>query len=147
VLRICRISLPHILTSVATINRIGVVFVVWVCCVFSCYFSFPAPFLSFVHFLTSPIHNLFVNIHDLTITCFHTHCSLRGESAAKLQPTNFWKWCWWLLEHDDVVQEEEFRRRREAMIAQQRQEAQNVLRRLEEMHSSRQQPTNGSVSA
>ena len=42
-----------------------------------------------------------------------------------------------------VFQEDEFRRRREAMIAQQRREAYNVLRQLEEMRS---QPPNGIVS-
>ena len=43
----------------------------------------------------------------------------------------------------NVCQEDEFRRRREAMIVQQRREAYNVLRQLEEMRS---QPPNGIVS-
>jgi len=44
-----------------------------------------------------------------------------------------------------VMKEEEFRRRREAMVAQQRREAVNVLRRLDEMRRSQPRPTNGDI--
>ena len=44
-----------------------------------------------------------------------------------------------------VTKEEEFRRRREAMVAQQRREAVNVLRRLDEMRRSQPRLTNGDI--